>query len=341
MVRLVAALAVASLLAGCPHDFTLRGDTASPPDAGRIDAPVAPDSSTPRDCLALDSAQPDASLCSVDSWCRVAIDGFLAGVWGSSGTDVYAVGSFGAIAHFDGNSWTAAKVGRSGESLTGVWGTSASDVYIVGYEWGHHTVLHFDGKSWTRPIDEAGGALLGVWGSGADVYAVGAYGTILHFDGTSWKMQPATSDYDPRAVWGSSGSDVYAVGTNYGMGGMILHFDGTSWTMQQETPEILNGVWGSAKDDVFAVGARGTILHRDGKGWAPITSPSPVSLSSVWGSSGTDVYAVGDFGTILHHDGKSWQLQASGTSSSSLYGVWGTSTEVFVVGDNIVLRRHR
>ena len=53
------------------------------------------------------------------------------------------------------------------------------------------------------------------------------------------------------AVWGSSGSDVFAVGG----GGTILHYDGSSWSgMSSGTSNGLAGVWGSSGSDVFAVG---------------------------------------------------------------------------------------
>ena len=44
-------------------------------------------------------------------------------------------------------------------------------------------------------------------------------------------------------VWGSSGSDVFAVGN----GGTILHYDGSAWSaMTSGTTFALNGVWGSS-----------------------------------------------------------------------------------------------
>jgi photosystem II stability/assembly factor-like uncharacterized protein len=64
-------------------------------------------------------------------------------------------------------------------------------------------------------------------------------------------------------VWGSSGSDIFAVGE----GGSILHSDGTNWrALRSGTTNALYGTWGSSSSDVFAVGAGGTILHCDGAG---------------------------------------------------------------------------
>ena len=53
------------------------------------------------------------------------------GVWGSSSTNVYAVGHSGRIFHYDGTSWSRMVSGTS-ETLNGVWGNSGTDVYAVG-----------------------------------------------------------------------------------------------------------------------------------------------------------------------------------------------------------------
>src|SRR5437899_4462576 len=110
-----------------------------------------------------------------------------------------------------------------------------------------------------------------------------------------WSRQLGAGTY--WAVWGATGSDVFAVGDD----GNIWHYDGTSWTAQPSgTTQVLYGVWGSGRKDVFAVGAGGTILHYDGTSWTVQPSGTPQVLYGVWGSGGTDVFAVGSGGTIFH-----------------------------------------
>ena len=46
----------------------------------------------------------------------------LNGVWGSSSSDVYAVGQLGGILHYDGDSWSKMASGTS-IGLSGIWGT--------------------------------------------------------------------------------------------------------------------------------------------------------------------------------------------------------------------------
>jgi hypothetical protein len=142
--------------------------------------------------------------------------------------------------------------------------------------------------------------LYGVWGSsGSDVFAVGSAGTILHYDGTAWSAMSSNTTERLRGVWGSSGSDVFAVGDR----GTILHYDGAVWSeMDSGTDSSLGGVWGSSGNDVFAVGSTGAILHYDGTAWSAMDSGTTDCLFGVWGSSDSDVFAVGDNGTILHYD---------------------------------------
>ncbi len=49
---------------------------------------------------------------------------------------------------------------------------------------------------------------------------------ILHYDGVSWSEMTTGSSKFFRGVWGSSGSNVFAVGES----GAILHYDGLSWS---------------------------------------------------------------------------------------------------------------
>ena len=74
------------------------------------------------------------------------------------------------------------------------------------------------------------------------------------------------------SIWGSSASDVWAVGDN----GTILHYNGTSWSsVARVTGEHLNGVWGTSSSNIWAVGLGGTILHYDGTIWSSVASGTP------------------------------------------------------------------
>ncbi|MCP4112987.1 MAG: choice-of-anchor D domain-containing protein, partial [Desulfobacteraceae bacterium] len=259
----------------------------------------------------------------------------LDAIWGSSGSDIFAVGN-GTVLHYDGNSWNTMYFNRL-NLLTGVWGSSASDVFAVGASPKEGVILHYDGSSWADMNSGTTNYLNGIWGSSAsDVFAVGHYGTILHYDGSSWTaMNSGTSDF-LYSVWGASDSNIFAVGEN----GTILHYDGSSWTsMSSGTPNRLTDVWGSSGSDVFAVGHNGTILHYNGISWTAMDSGTSTLLADVWGSSGSDVFAVGWDDIILHYDGTSWTSTASQTAYHT--GVWGSSdSDVFAVDMGGVILRY-
>jgi photosystem II stability/assembly factor-like uncharacterized protein len=94
-------------------------------------------------------------------------------VWGSSATDVWAVGFSGEILHFDGQVWTVVE-GPTTRHLWAVNGTSASDVWAVGED---GVILHYDGTSWTTSAEFGAGLfLLDVWAaSPTDAWVVGGY----------------------------------------------------------------------------------------------------------------------------------------------------------------------
>jgi hypothetical protein len=263
----------------------------------------------------------------------------LNGVWGSGASNVWAVGNYGTILHWDGSGWSRVSSGTT-NGLRGVWGSGASDVWAVG---DYGIVQHWNGSAWTSVSSGTTSHLNGVWGSGAsDVWAVSSYDTILHWNGSAWsRISSGTMNY-LNGVWGSGASDVWAVGysvTTYV--GTIRHWDGNAWTSVSSGPtNRLFGVWGSGASDVWAVGD-GTILHWDGSAWTSVSSAS-YYLGGVWGSGASDVWAVGYGGTLLHWDGSAWTSVPSGTTSV-LYGVWGSgASDVWAVGiyGTILERRH-
>ena len=217
----------------------------------------------------------------------------LYSVWGSSPTDVYVVGEDFAglpnalVAHFNGSGWSRVLLPATFlRVLFDVHGTSAQDVWAVGFNDlgfdlrgsaarsslragnavrqildAQGIILHYNGSGWTEfGTPELDLVFNGVWSAAPnDVFAVGQRGetaVAYHFDGTAWAPMTVPPVRLLMDVWGTSGTDVYAVGE-----GTILHYDGAAWTEVQTTEGRLTGVWGSSPADVFAVGARGTILH--------------------------------------------------------------------------------
>jgi hypothetical protein len=95
-------------------------------------------------------------------------------------------------------------------------------------------IRHFDGNTWSATFTGVGPMpRFGVWGSsGSDVFAVGYYGLIFHYEGNVWLSMGSVMENNLRGVWGSSGSDVFVVGDN----GAIFHYDGIVTTSTTVPP---------------------------------------------------------------------------------------------------------
>lgn len=253
----------------------------------------------------------------------------LNGIWGSSPSDIFAVGDNGMILHYDGESWQQEYSGTT-ENLNGVWGTSASSVYVVG---ANGLILHYDGRNLTDVSPSFSGFLSDVWcGSGSgECFTVGQDAGILGVAApeSPWNMVYSSNNRSLNAIWGSSASDIYAAGDS----GTLLHFDGIRWTpISTGTDKTLQGVWGSASDNVFAVGEEGSILHFNGIAWSMMDAGTTEALRGIWGNAADEVYAVGEGGTVLLLQDGRWHRLATGIAED-LNDAWGgRRKEVYAVG---------
>ena len=259
----------------------------------------------------------------------------LQAVWGSGPNDVFAVGSYGTILHYDGIEWQVMDSGTT-QNLNGVWGSSGADVFAVG---SGGTILHYDGAIWHPMSSGTTRDLNGVWGSSTNnVFAVGSNGTIRRYDGSLWRSMSSGTTNTLNGIWGSAANDIFVVGDK----GTIRRYDGSVWrALSSNTSLDLLAVWGSSSSNVFAVGDLETVLYYNGYSWAVMTSGySHGVYSGVWGTSSSNVYVTRTFcdvlscgGTIIHYDGNTWNSIAAGPARY-LSGVWGSSSsDIFVVGN--------
>lgn len=235
-----------------------------------------------------------------------------------------------------GRGWTEQYVTDVDDTLVGLWGTSGTDVFAVGrtmreaQENTYGKIYHYDGVTWSLQytLDEPYTFLNSVWGtSGSNVFAVGGYdkylgqggveyrGYIYHYDGSTWVKQYGVEHPTFANIWGSSASDIFVVGhDNYTGRGTFFHYDGTSWQPQYETPANMGEIFmlsvgGASASDVYAAGYIRSVtglFHYDGEAWSLVPDGvfSPV-LAGIWAASANDVFVVGTSGTVLHYDGNS------------------------------------
>lgn len=296
----------------------------------------------------------------------------LTSVWGTSATDVWAVGSGGTVVHFDGRAWASVPVDTT-YTLHTVTG-SMRDVWLVSTA---DTVFHATGwrsgmtaADWEKtPADTSfngGTPMFAAFSAGPGSLRIGG-GTFYapeldaltnQFEaargadgGTAWAPVAGSSTID--AIWGSSPDDLWLVSDNRSdVPWQIARVDrgvrsgggDLVWsTLDTRADAALHAIWGSSRTDVWAVGERGMARHLIGDGleFAIVDTGVAVRLNGIWGSGPSDVWAVGDAGTILHWDGARWQPVIAAFEQGkrpNLYGVWGSGpSDVWVVGDGVAL----
>lgn len=179
--------------------------------------------------------------------------------------------------------------GYSG-TVNGIWGSSATNVWALIDN--RQTISNYEGMDF-----EAGKTIHGTPPASPDVDTLS--------DTLAWESVDSQSAYVLRGIWGSSESDVWAVGDH----GTIRHItpsDSRWQIVESPTTVSLRAIWGTGPNDIWVVGDAGTILHYDGTAFTPSTAQLPVGkkpdLWGVWGSSTNDVWIVGD-NIALHYSG--------------------------------------
>jgi photosystem II stability/assembly factor-like uncharacterized protein len=270
----------------------------------------------------------------------------LYGVWGSSGSDVWAVGLGSTILHTTdgGMSWgLVTSVPFSGDWYA-VGGSSANDVFIVSTA---GTAIHSadGGASWTNVSTPSRSAMAILGFPSGDVYILGAAELAHTIDGgITWDtITPPTGGDMMSAVWGSSASELYVAGAS----GLILRTSngGMTWTATIGPSTFLNGVGGTSNgSDVYIVGDSNCVLHSSDHGatWTLQTSPlsAITGFMAVTAPSADDVIAVGATGTAMlaaiasNDSGVTW-TQANVGTPYGLHAIWAAGPQdIFAVGSH-------
>jgi hypothetical protein len=201
----------------------------------------------------------------------------LTSIGGSSPQNVFAGGfhntassSFGLLVTYNGSGWTRQELISEMGEFDDVAGRTPTDGWAVGLQIAPYqpnpgevsaayTIWHFDGTTWksnfgfNTNLGEPSQQLTGIWPVAAnDVFVVGVDGRILRYNGSTWTPMTSPTTAPLSDVWGTSGSDMFAVGD-----AGILHYDGTSWTVIDQRKATR--VWGVGTD-VFVL-TEGGVLH--------------------------------------------------------------------------------
>ena len=253
--------------------------------------------------------------------------GGLYGVWGAASDDIYAVGAYGDVLHYDGTCWASMPT-PCGWGLFDVWGISKDDVVAVG---DGGLIVHYDGTSWRAEESGTDLRLLGVWGCAPDTfYAVGWSGTLLRFNGSAWDSLGAPTGSDLLRVWGMSGDDFYA-----GARDALWHYEGGTWTNTGIQVRVrVIGIWGSSANDVWVTDGTNWLWHYDGTAWEDVHTAIMFPFTGLWGFAPDDVFGVGQDGMVSRFGGDNWTLDVV-FDGYDLEGLWGADgADLWVCGYN-------
>jgi hypothetical protein len=230
------------------------------------------------------------------------------------------------------------------QALLSIWGTSSTDIWAVGSDAGDGTgplVLRFDGDRWMRLAVASAGDLWWVFGfAGGPTFLGGAMGRILRYQDGVFETLTTPGASTVYGIWGSALDDVWAVGGDGALGGFAWHFDGSAWSdvaLPQGVSEesSLFKVWGRGADDVWLVGTRGKTLHYDGQAISEEASGTERDLFTVHGNPErfAAVGGSGD-GVLVENAGSGWQdVTPNDGPVLRLSGVCLTEQGGYAVGD--------
>jgi hypothetical protein len=249
------------------------------------------------------------------------LPGALISVWGSSASDVWAVGGDGGdgpmVVQFDGERFVRHATGVSGD-LWWVHGFPGGPIFMGGKD---GLILRYQDGAFDVMTTPGMGTVFGLWGLSPDrMWAVGGAGQtpsggfVWRYDGESWSEEATTPpDLDSTAtlfkVWGPDESDVWLVGS----GGLILHYDGSALSqVDSPTTRTLFTVHGDGARAIAVGGfGSGVIAENEGGAWTDVTPPDAPQMTGVCSRDGAS-YAAGIFGSVMRRDPGGWVLEDTG-----------------------------
>jgi len=262
---------------------------------------------------------------------------------------VFAVGDGGTIIHWNGQRWQEMESG-TGLRLYDVWGSSGTDVWAVGGQGPYEgappdsLLLHYDGQRWSRQAIGAREALRAVWGAGPNcAVAVGPESVIFRWDGQQWTTlaAPEGDRLHFTDVWCSGPDDIWPVDTR-----VLYHWNGVNWERAETgASRGVDKVCGVSPAEVYCAGPR-CVARFDGQTWTAITPPDlyyDEDVDAMWASGPDSLFvAINDFGNLMsrlcHWDGSVWSVAGELSlidSHQKVLGVSGTGPRnVFCVGES-------
>ena len=251
--------------------------------------------------------------------------GELLSICGTGDNNLWAVGSWGLVMHYDGTSWQVSpRITK--RTLRAVSSVGAARVIAVGDD---EKAVEFDGSTWSIAMPDGPSEIRAAWVHSADRMVVLEPGHVYSLENGLWTEILVDGIQDYSGSVDASGPDNILVASS----GSVWRYDGADWELIGESLGYFRDLAVLARD--FVVGVGSGIQRYDGSAWHEDVSNAK-SFNAVWASSPTNVIAVGS--AIMHFDGSTWS-RAPVQHASPFTGVWGSSDDnVLAVGPGAVYR---
>lgn len=375
---ILAALGAGTMPLACAHDDEPEAPKAQDapetsiqvPDATTADAADAAETSLPGpgDCAS-------SGLCIADATVNSFVN--LTSVWGSSKSDVWAVGTNGTVMHYDGKTWETSSLSTDETTLytlRSVWLERPDDVWAVDGNRIRHSTgwkgpVDTSWESYEFPISELTPAAIRgkgntVWlargmsgpGDGSPLVAFGGWSS----DGPS-SVDRVGDDYSfcLLALTMGGPDEVWGTGVNANIGGPSRVVRATrapetdppspTWQLEEHDSRASKQIFGTwANDEVVWLVGEGGTLRREAKSavatkiFEVVETPFTADLYGVFGFGTNDIWAVGEAATVLHWDGNAWSQMTTpyddAPAKPRLLSVWGSAKgDVWISGHGTML----
>ena len=208
--------------------------------------------------------------------------------------DVWAVGMYGTVAHFDGTSWKAWKIERVDYDLIDIAGHH-DDLYVTS---AGPELLHFDGIRWQSfsrsEFENTGIYHIATLPSGEVLVPLNTkfeMSGVMVLAGGVW----SSHQVGPGGVvniTGSAANDVWAVGAFR----QAYHFDGKAWTRFALAGSRVISAYATSPTEAYLVGDDGVIQRWDGTVWKSTPGATDGTLWTVYAPPGMRPLVGGDDG---------------------------------------------
>jgi hypothetical protein len=188
--------------------------------------------------------------------------------------------------------------------------------------------MHYDGSSWKRlATGETKGDLWWVFGfAGGPIFMGGTGGVILRYEHGAFAKMTTPGDGTVFGIWGSSSTDMWAVGGRFETQGFAWRLRGDSWMPEPSLPAGVvddASIWkacGRSANDVWLVGSKGISFHWNGSVLEQQGTGVSTPLFTVHTNANRFAAVGGEVrGIIVENDGAGWKI--AGTASYGLSGV--------------------